>query len=217
MVSVILVMAGIGSRMNLNVNKVLLPLNDKPVFMHSLLNFVNRGYEVVCVINPSDEALVKKYLPEGIIIAYGGNTRSESVYNGLSKCSGNYILIHDAARPLISNDVLDNVDKSIKDNKPILVYSKVKDTIKINDSGIKTLNRDELLAAQTPQGASYRDLMYCYQMARMEGFNATDDMSLIERYIGSDITLIEGNSENIKLTTQIDYEVVKLLAKEDLI
>ena len=217
MVSVILVMAGIGSRMNLNVNKVLLPLNDKPVFMHSLLKFVNRGYEVVCVINPSDEALVKKYLPEGIIIAYGGNTRSESVYNGLSKCSGNYILIHDAARPLISNDVLDNVDKSIKDNKPILVYSKVKDTIKINDSGIKTLNRDELLAAQTPQGASYRDLMYCYQMARMEGFNATDDMSLIERYIGSDITLIEGNSENIKLTTQIDYEVVKLLAKEDLI
>jgi 2-C-methyl-D-erythritol 4-phosphate cytidylyltransferase/2-C-methyl-D-erythritol 4-phosphate cytidylyltransferase/2-C-methyl-D-erythritol 2,4-cyclodiphosphate synthase len=59
MVSVILVMAGIGSRMNLNVNKILLPLNDKPVFMHSLLKFVNRGYEIVCVINPNDEDNIK--------------------------------------------------------------------------------------------------------------------------------------------------------------
>jgi 2-C-methyl-D-erythritol 4-phosphate cytidylyltransferase len=215
MVSVILVMAGIGSRMNLNVNKILLPLNDKPVFMHSLLKFVNRGYEIVCVINPNDEDNIKKYLPEGIIIAYGGNTRSESVYNGLAKCSGNYILIHDAARPLISDKVLDEVDELLKNNKPILVYSKVKDTIKINDSGIKTLNRDDLLAAQTPQGALYKDLMYCYQMAKMEGFNATDDMSLIERYLTSDITLIEGNIENIKLTTQIDYELMKLMVKED--
>jgi 2-C-methyl-D-erythritol 4-phosphate cytidylyltransferase len=111
--------------------------------------------------------------------------------------------------------VLDEVDELLKNNKPILVYSKVKDTIKINDSGIKTLNRDDLLAAQTPQGALYKDLMYCYQMAKMEGFNATDDMSLIERYLTSDITLIEGNIENIKLTTQIDYELMKLMVKED--
>lgn len=215
MVSVILVMAGVGSRMNLNINKALLPLNDKPVFMHSLLKFVNRGYEVICVINPNDREKIIDILPEGITIAYGGNNRFESVYNGLSKCSGDYILVHDAARPCIADEVLDNVDNAIRSKKPVLVYSKVKDTIKINDGKITTLNRDSLIAAQTPQGATYKNFMYCYQMAMMEGFVPTDDISLIERYLDSEIVLVEGNLENIKITTQIDYELLKLLTKED--
>ena len=215
MVSVILVMAGKGSRMNLNVNKVLLPLNDKPVFLHSLLKFIKRGYEIVCVIDPLDEKEVRKWLPEGIIIAYGGKTRSESVYNGLSICTGDYVLIHDAARPLISDEVLDTIDKTILDEKPILVYSNVKDTIKIVDLKIETLDRDMLIAAQTPQGALYKDLLYCYQMSKMENFNATDDISLIERYLDLDINLIKGNEENIKLTTKLDYELLKLMAKEE--
>ena len=57
--------------------------------------------------------------------------------------------------------------------------------------------------------------MYCYQMAMMEGFVPTDDISLIERYLDSEIVLVEGNLENIKITTQIDYELLKLLTKED--
>lgn len=214
MISVILLMAGVGNRMNMDKNKILLPLNDKPVFMHSYDKFKDKGLEVICVINPIDEKQIKEIVDENTIITYGGSSRQESVYNGLLKCSGDYVFIHDAARPLLSNDLIDNLIINSKSNKPILTYFKCKNTIKDISNGIKTINRDNIILAATPQCGKVKDFLYCHEEAKKDNYLATDDISLIEKYLKEEIILIESNEENFKITTKLDYELAKLISKE---
>ena len=205
MISVILLMAGVGSRMNINQNKVLLELDNKPVFMHSYEKFKKHNLEVICVINRNDESFVKEVLDENAVIVYGGKTRQESVYNGLLKCSGDYIFIHDAARPLISNSLINELILKSSFNKPILTYFKCKNTVKDITMGIKTLNRDNIIFAATPQCAKKEDMIYCHKLANKENYLGTDDISLIEKYLDKEILLIESNEENFKITTKLDY------------
>ena len=214
MISVILLMAGVGSRMNMNQNKVLLKLNDKPVFIHSYEKFKKFGLEIICVINPNDELDVKTALSDDVNIVYGGKTRQESVYNGLMQCKGNYVLIHDAARPLISEEVIQKIVDMSKLELPILTYFKCKNTVKDISDGVKTLNRDNIIFAATPQCASLNDMIYCHQEANKNNYIATDDISLIEKYLNKEILLLESNEENFKITTKLDYDLAKLILKE---
>lgn len=214
MISVILLMAGVGSRMNMNQNKVLLQLNEKPVFLHSYDKFKKYGLEVICVINSNDEIEVKKYLNDATIV-YGGSTRQESVYNGLLKCSGDYVFVHDAARPLISEELIKELIENSQSNKPILSYFKCKNTVKDITDGLKTLNRDNIIFASTPQCARLEDFMYCHKKAIQDNFIATDDISLLEKYLDKEIKLIESNEENFKITTKLDYDLAKLILKEN--
>lgn len=215
MISVILLMAGVGSRMNINQNKILLNLANKPVFMHSYDKFKKFGLEIICVINPNDELEIKKYLDEDAIIVYGGSTRQESVYNGLLKCSCDYVLIHDAARPLISEKLIEELIKTSKLGLPILTYFKCKNTVKEISNGLKTLNRDNIIFAATPQCGMLDDFMYCHRKAIEDNFISTDDISLIEKYLNKEIKLIESNEENFKITTKLDYDLAKLILKEN--
>ena len=214
MISVILLMGGVGSRMNMNQNKVLLPLNSKPIFMHSYNKFKSNNLEIICVINSKDEDQVRKLVDNDTIITYGGATRQESVYNGLLKCTGDYVLIHDAARPLISNELIKKLIDKSRFNKPILTYFKSKNTVKDISCGLKTLNRDNIIFAATPQCASLEDFINCHNEAKKENFLATDDISLIEKYMDKEVLLVESNEENFKITTQLDYELAKLIVKE---
>ena len=215
MISVILLMAGTGSRMKLSQNKILLDLNQKPVFMHSYDKFKKYDLEIVCVINPNDEEEIKKYVDENSILVYGGSSRQESVYNGLLKCNGDYIFIHDAARPLISEELIEELINNSSLQQPILTYFKCKNTVKNIECGIKTLNRDNIIFAATPQCATLEDYLYCYNKAKEEKFIATDDISLIEKYLNKNIKLIESNEENFKITTKLDYDLAKLILKEN--
>jgi 2-C-methyl-D-erythritol 4-phosphate cytidylyltransferase len=206
-------MAGVGSRMNINQNKVLLPLNNKPVFMHSYDKFKEKGLEIICVINPTDEEQVRNYLPDAKI-TFGGSTRQESVYNGLLKCSGDYVFIHDAARPLLSNKVIDDLIEKSNQQKPILTYHKCKNTIKDISVGIKTIDRENIILATTPQCSSLEDMLYCHNKAKKDNYLATDDIALIEKYLCKEIILVEANEENFKITTKLDYELANLILKE---
>lgn len=211
MISVILLMAGVGSRMGIDKNKVLLPLGDKLIFEHSLDLFLSYGFEVVCVINKNDEEFIKNRLQGKAKYIYGGKTRQDSVYNGLNSISGDYVLIHDAARPLISKDVIDNILKIKSDKKGILCYLDTKDTIKINDTKLITLDRSKLISAVTPQCGPKDVLLESYTKAKNENKSFTDDISILEYYSDIKIDLVKANEEVIKVTTKLDYEIVKLL------
>lgn len=214
--SVILLMAGKGTRMNENINKVLLPLKNKQIYQYPLELFLNNNLEVICVISSEDESLINKNKYPNVKYVIGGETRAHSVFNGLQHCTGDYILVHDAARALLDQKTLEAILDSINDNEAILTYLDVKDTIKdTTNNKLLTLNRDNLIAASTPQCAPYKYLYNAYVKAFDEGYTSTDDISLIEKYYPNvNIKLIKANENSFKITTQLDYKLAKLLVEE---
>lgn len=217
MISVILLMAGKGRRMNYKENKILMEIDNKPLFMYPLNTFFSLGVEVICVISKDDEDKIVPLLPKGVKYTYGGVERGDSVYNGLKLSTGDYVLIHDAARALISKECINKIISNIDNNKAILTYLSVKDTIKEKkDDKLITLNREALVAAATPQCASREILLNAYEKAKSDNLHFTDDIALIEKYYPNiKIDLIEANPEDFKITTQLDYQLAKLLVERN--
>lgn len=213
MVSVILMMAGSSSRMNANENKLFLELGDKKVFQHSLDKFLEFGLEVICVIKEENIKYLGDYLDK-VKVVIGGNTRQESVYNGLCACNNDYVLIHDAARPFISKNIIEDCLNAINQDKNFLVAAPSKDSIYLK-TPLQTLNRDNVCLAQTPQGGLKTDFLTAHLKAVEEGISATDDISLVLKYIDKEVMLITGEDINFKLTTSLDYILAKELIKSD--
>lgn len=213
MVSVILMMAGSSSRMNANENKLFLELGDKKVFQHSLDKFLEFGLEVICVIKEENIKYLVDYLDK-VKVVIGGNTRQESVYNGLCACNNDYVLIHDAARPFISKNIIEDCLNAINQDKNFLVAAPSKDSIYLK-TPLQTLNRDNVCLAQTPQGGLKTDFLTAHLKAVEEGISATDDISLVLKYIDKEVMLITGEDINFKLTTSLDYILAKELIKND--
>ena len=211
MISVILMMAGSSSRMNINENKLFLELGDKRVFQHSLDLFLNCGLEVICVTKEEYIKYLERY-SDKVKIVLGGATRQESVFNGLKAVSSEYVLIHDAARPFVSKRIINDCLKAINDNKNFFVASKSKDSI-YTKYPLTSINRDNIVLAQTPQGGLTKDLLNAHIQAVNENFIATDDASLLLKYSDKEIKVIDGDDTNFKITTQIDYILAKELIK----
>ena len=212
MISLILVMAGSGQRMNMNINKVLLPLKGKPIYEYSLDLFKEFGFELICVINPNDKIEKRS----DVTYVNGGKTRGESVYNGLMAASGDYVFIHDAARPLISRNVIKGILDNLNKNEAYLCYLKSIDTLKlVKDNNLVTLNRDEIIRAATPQCAPKDILIDSYNKALSDKLSFTDDASLIEHYHKEvKINLVEANQESFKITTEFDYKMAKAIVED---
>ena len=118
----------------------------------------------------------------------------------------NIVLIHDGARPFVSNKIINKSIEEAKENKAIVVGVPVKDTIKVIDNDkniVDTPNRNILWAVQTPQTFDYNLLIKSYEDAFKDGFYGTDDAMLVER-IGYKVKMVEGSYNNIKITTQED-------------
>ncbi len=211
MIGAILMMAGNGSRMKINQNKVFLPLGNQMVFEHSLKLFLSMGLEVVCVIRKEDIAYLEKYKGK-IKIVVGGDTRQQSVLNGLRASTSDAVLIHDAARPFVTKKIIEDCCKAIQNKNAFMVVAPCKDSI-YEMKPLKSLKRDELVLAQTPQGGNRLELMDCHERALEEHMNVTDDASLILKYGKSLVELVQGSDVNFKITTQLDYIMAKELMK----
>ena len=215
---VVIVAAGTGSRMNMGINKQFIKLKGKEIIAYTIEKFYNNSnIDDIVVVVKEDEAeffdkeIIEKYNFKNIKIAYGGKERQDSVYNGLKlldeKCD--VVLIHDGARPFVSDKIIDNSIEKVKEHKAIVVGVPVKDTIKVIDNDkniVDTPNRSVLWAVQTPQTFSYKILIDAYKDAYKSGFYGTDDAMLVER-IGYKVKMIEGSYNNIKITTQEDLNV----------
>lgn len=213
MISVILMMAGSSSRMNKNENKLFLDLGSKKVFQYSLDKFLEFDFEVICVTKEEYIPYLNNYT-DRVKIVIGGDTRQMSVYNGLLASSNDYVMIHDAARPFVSNRIIDDCVRAINENKNFLVSTPSKDSIYLK-TPLTSVNRDSICLAQTPQGGLKSDLLNAHILAKNEGLAVTDDISLLLKYSDKEIKLVDGEDLNFKITTQIDYILAKELIKND--
>jgi len=214
-VTVIIVAAGMGKRMGVNKNKQYIVLGNKPVLAHTIEKFEKSPlvHEIILIIK-SDEL---EYCKNNIIKTYGfkkvkkivpgGKERQDSVYNGIKAIDeGNVVLVHDGARPFVSENIIeDSIKGSLKYNACV-VGVPVKDTIKVVSEDnliLDTPNRKTLWQVQTPQAFKYEILKRAYDKAYEENFTGTDDASLVEN-LGYKVKMIMGNYENIKITTKED-------------
>ncbi len=206
--SCVIVAAGKGSRMNLGYNKAYYMLDDKCILEHTIKAFKDDHdcKEIIVVCDIDDfKAHIKD---DDVILASGGATRSDSVYNGLQKVSYEYVMIHDGARPYVSSKILDDTKQCLSKHNACLAMVDCKDTIKkvIDNKVVKTYDRSTLKNAQTPQSFKTSLIIEAYQKAMADNFVATDDASIYEVYGKDDVYVIEGSYDNIKITTIEDIK-----------
>ncbi len=209
MISIIVLAAGKGTRMGLGYNKMNLSVKNKPLYQIVADKFLAMGFEDIVLVSND------KIVCDNVNCVKGGETRQDSVYNGLINAKGDYVLIHDGARPFVSKEIVLEICEALKTNDAVLLAHKVTDTIKILDNGkLKTLNRDLLVAAETPQAFKKDILMSAMDKARKDNFIGTDDTSLVEKYFDIPIKIIYNTYPNIKLTNKDDLKYIELLGEK---
>lgn len=219
--------AGSGTRMNNEQPKQFILVNGKPLFLYSVETFQNNENIDAIVIATNKEyieqvkELAKGYSKVKSVIA-GGETRQQSVYNGLKeieKFIGNekdLVLIHDSARPLVSERIINEnvtlgkqfgaVDTVVQASDTI-INSKDKETIN------EILNRSELYQTQTPQTFEFGIIKKAHERALKDNVpNVTDDCKLVMHF-GVDVHFAKGDKLNFKVTTPEDLEMFKALVK----
>lgn len=218
---VIIVAAGLGKRFG-SPDKVLTLVKGKPLFIWAIQPFESlKEINSISIVTRREVfERVQSYLQKFQIkkvskIIEGGKERQDSVYNALKALpeDTDIVLIHDAARPLVSEELIKNILKCLTTSIDGVIPSiPLTDTIKWTKKGDLvggTINRDVLKAVQTPQAFWYKKLISAYENAYKENFYGTDDASLIERYGGSVIGT-EGDTKNIKITTKEDLEQMEI-------
>ncbi|MBF0252774.1 MAG: 2-C-methyl-D-erythritol 4-phosphate cytidylyltransferase [Candidatus Omnitrophica bacterium] len=216
-VAAVIVAGGIGKRLGLKKPKQFLNVRKAPMIIHSIKAFErNNDITSIVVVCHKDfidycKKTIKKYkIKKALQVIAGGKTRQESGYNGLAHCpeGTKYVLIHDAARPFVSDDLIERLIKETKKYGAVIPACKVKDTIIEEAKGyIKSFpERDKLMNVQTPQGFKYELIAIAHELAEMKKIkNATDDATLIAN-MGKRVKVIEGDTENIKITDKADLE-----------
>jgi len=222
-VAAIIVAAGRGVRMGADRPKAFLHLRGLTLLERSVGAFVShpRLDRVVAVVpDPGEAARVIGAAAAGIVLAQGGPTRQDSVHAGLrslATLADEIILVHDAARPLVSREIIDAVIAAADAHGAAVPALPPADTIKqvAADGAIETtLPRDRLRLAQTPQGFRGPVLREAYARAARDGFVGTDDAQLVER-LGHRVRVVEGSTRNIKITTPLDLALAEaILARE---
>ena len=217
----IVLAGGSGSRMGADCNKVLLSLEGEPILCRSVDAFRGLVEGVILVSRPEDmptcQAMMARWGLSGLIRAYapGGIDRQASVRNGLEALPENCdkVLVHDAARALVTPEVIRRVMDSVEVCGTGVASIKVVDTIKRVDTAervIDTPDRASLRAVQTPQGFTVELLRKAHLQAELDRFRGTDDASLVER-LGVKVQLTEGSQDNLKLTTPRDLVWAQVL------
>ncbi|MDD4801326.1 MAG: 2-C-methyl-D-erythritol 4-phosphate cytidylyltransferase [Syntrophomonas sp.] len=222
---VVIAAAGKGSRMKSTTNKQYMLLNSRPVLTYSLdffekLEVVN---EIVIVtseqeLNYCESEIVKPYKYKKVAaVIPGGKERQDSVWAGLQKLSSDtdLVAVHDGARPLLSVKVFYRLLEGAQEWGAAVPGITSKDTIKAvdrDDFVRQTLDRTNVYAIQTPQVFKYEELMEAYRQSYEENFRGTDDASLFEYFIGR-VKVVEGDYNNIKITTPEDMLIAEALLK----
>ncbi len=205
-------------------NKLLLTLLGKSLLAWTLLAAeTSRQIRWIGIIGqPSDwddfQAIVTQLsLTKPVHFVQGGSTRQESVYNGLQALppEAEHVLIHDGARCLATPDLFDRCAQALLTCPGFIAAIPVKDTIKVVDSGLikSTPDRNQLWAAQTPQGFSVPLLKKCHEEGRQNGWEVTDDAALFEQ-CNLPVQIVEGEETNLKVTTPVDLAIAEFILRQ---
>lgn len=221
-VTVVIPASGVGSRYGDETPKQYLELAGKPIIIRTLEVFedISEVDNIVVVVNSEwfkkTNELIKEYnITKVKEVVIGGKTRQTSVYNGIrtnTAKDSDVILIHDAVRPLVSKKLVLKLIEEVEEYGAVIAAVKLKDTIKSVTNGrntVKTLERDTLLAAQTPQVFWNDIITNSFENALKTKAEVSDDSSLVE-LSGYKIRVIDGEETNIKITTSLDLKVAEL-------
>ena len=214
---IIIVAGGKGLRMGGDIPKQFLPVCGKPVLMRTLEAF--HAYEasihLILVLPVSQQAYWKQLCEEYQFnlaheIADGGETRFHSVKNGLALIKEDGLVgVHDGVRPFVSQEVIARCYDEALSLKAVIPVIGVVETVRhLTDEGSETVPRDQYKLVQTPQVFDVALLRRAYEQTYTDMF--TDDASVVEA-LGEKVYLVEGNRENIKLTTPFDLKLAELL------
>ena len=217
--------SGSGTRMvGLNTPKQFCLVNNKPLFLYSVEAFdKNLSIDAIVIVTQSNfVGKVQNICDENALfkvrlVTAGGETRQESVYKGLKAIKefaqdDDIILIHDSARPLVSQEIIDNNIKGCEKFGAVETAVKTNDTIVKAGESNEVLDRSNLYQVQTPQTFRYSIILKAHQQALKKGItSATDDGQLVEG-----VQIVNGESTNFKITTIQDLKLFEaLLKKED--
>jgi len=219
---IIIVAGGKGMRMGTDIPKQFIPIGGKPILMRTIEKFheYNSELGIILVLPQSQQEYWKQLCIEHSFevnhtIVNGGETRFDSSRNGLAAIPDEEIGvagIHDGVRPFVSKEVIDNCFETARDDFAAIPVLPVTDTIRYVDKqgGGKNVMRSDYRVVQTPQVFDIQLLKQAYNADYQESF--TDDASVVES-LGCQATMVEGNRENIKITTPFDIIVAEALLK----
>lgn len=217
--------AGMGKRMKSNRNKLLLTLLEKPLLAWTLIAAQNsEQIKWIGIIGQSydftdfQEIIRDAKISKPVSLIQGGDTRQQSVYNGLQALptEAEKVLIHDGARCLVTPKLFDRCAESLNSCDAFIAAIPVKDTIKVVNPEkiiVDTPIRDNLWAAQTPQGFTVNLLKECHQKGRNLGWEVTDDAALLEK-CEIPVKIVEGEETNLKVTTPIDLAIAEFILSQ---
>ena len=221
-VGVVIVAAGSGSRTGSDELKQFRWVAGKPMLLHSVQTFQLRA-DVALVVVVLPRAYAGDPPPwlfqcdlDRLVVSVGGRERGDSVYNGLEDlpASVGVVLVHDAARPLVTGDAIDRVVAEARAGRGAVAALPVVDTLKEVDAEgriVRTVERARLWRAQTPQGFPRDVLLRAHVAARRDGVAATDDAALVER-LGVPVVVVPGSERAMKITDAADFERAEALS-----
>ena len=216
---IIIVAGGKGLRMGSDIPKQFLPIGGKPVLMRTLERFraYSSALQIILVLPEAQQDYWRKLCEEyhfdvDYNLANGGQTRFHSVQNGLALVPDDaegVVGVHDGVRPFPSIEVIRNCYETARTAKAVIPVIPVVETVRhLEGDKSVTVPRGDYRLVQTPQTFDIQLLKSANRQPYNDGF--TDDASVVESY-GHAITLVEGNRENIKITTPYDLKIAEIL------
>ena len=217
----VIVAAGSASRMG-GIDKVMAKLRGEPMIVHTLRAFQEcDAVSEIVVVTREDLILpitgLCREFPKVQTVVAGGKSRQESVHLGLNALSDKVKLaaVHDGARPLVTWQLIDRVVRAAGTYGAAAPAIPVKDTIKVVEGRVvkSTPDRAKLFAVQTPQVFDFDLLRGALKKAEQEGTQVTDDCSAVEN-MGMTVKIVEGDEENLKVTTPMDLKIAEMILEE---
>jgi 2-C-methyl-D-erythritol 4-phosphate cytidylyltransferase len=214
--SVIITAGGIGKRMGTDLPKQFLEIQGKPILLHCLEKFhsFDPALEIIITL-PADwmsywTELLKTFqceIPHRV--STGGQERFHSIQMALSQCTGDFIMVHDGVRPLVSHETIQRCIEGLAHSESVIPVLAVKDSLRaLTTTGSEMVDRNAYKLVHTPQCFKAELLKKAYQTSFHEGM--TDDASVVG-LIGPEPFLVKSNEENIKITTSSDLAIAAAL------
>ncbi|MDF2877756.1 MAG: 2-C-methyl-D-erythritol 4-phosphate cytidylyltransferase [Clostridia bacterium] len=226
-ITAVIVAGGSGKRMGMDIKKQYILLKKKEILAHTIEVFEGCDFvqEIILVVSKEEIEHVKERIVDYYHfnkvkkVVEGGKERQDSVYNGLLQTdqTASYVIIHDGARPFITQETIYNCLQKAKETGASIVAVPVKDTIKVCDAEShkveETPNRDKLWLIQTPQIFSFELLRDAYAYAKERQLQVTDDSMIVEAF-GREVYITRGEYSNIKVTTPEDLIIGEAIMSE---